>query len=229
MAEKLLSADNLWRCPRCKDFRAASKQFQLWKLPSHLMIHLKRFGGTACTGKARGSFSKRSDRVETPLEPMDLARFVGGSHNPELNFELYAVCNHVGSISAGHYTACARHCRDGNWYEFNDARCSPISDPSEVISADNYLLFFRQIRQGRPPRQSLSDPQNWPFRLSNIPDKYRANLISQVEESTEEQMGSEQVDPRRRSPAATRLPARRPSLVRRRSRSADRPARPARA
>ena len=29
MAEETLSSDNLWRCPRCKDFRQASKRFEL--------------------------------------------------------------------------------------------------------------------------------------------------------------------------------------------------------
>ena len=43
MAEEDLGADNLWRCPRCKDFRPATKRFQLWKLPAHLVLVLKRF------------------------------------------------------------------------------------------------------------------------------------------------------------------------------------------
>ena len=47
-----LSEDNLWRCEKCADFRTASKQFHLWKLPPHLVIHLKRFKASA-TGQAR--------------------------------------------------------------------------------------------------------------------------------------------------------------------------------
>ena len=43
MKEEELDPDNLWRCPKCKDFRRATKTFQLWKLPPHLLVHLKRF------------------------------------------------------------------------------------------------------------------------------------------------------------------------------------------
>ena len=32
MAAEELSEDNMWRCPKCKGFRAATKHFQLWKV-----------------------------------------------------------------------------------------------------------------------------------------------------------------------------------------------------
>ena len=41
MAEEELSGDNLWRCPTCDGFRRATKRFQLWKLPCHLVLVLR--------------------------------------------------------------------------------------------------------------------------------------------------------------------------------------------
>ena len=70
---------------------------------------------------------------------------------------MFAVCNHVGGISSGHYTACAKHA-DGGWFHFNDSHCTPI-DASAVISPDNYLLFLRSSSlppQSLATRQSLS-------------------------------------------------------------------------
>ena len=58
-AEEELSEDNLWRCPKCKDFRRATKRFQLWKLPPYLVVHLKRFKQSS-SGR---TFAKRATEV----------------------------------------------------------------------------------------------------------------------------------------------------------------------
>ena len=41
--EETLDGDECWRCPKCKDFRAATKRIELWKVPPVLVVHLKRF------------------------------------------------------------------------------------------------------------------------------------------------------------------------------------------
>ena len=38
-----LGTDDAWRCPRCKDFKEATKKMDLWAPPAVLCIHLKRF------------------------------------------------------------------------------------------------------------------------------------------------------------------------------------------
>ena len=47
------------------------------------------------------------------------AHAAGGGERggPAQLYELYAVCNHVGSLSGGHYTAMARCASDGRWCE----------------------------------------------------------------------------------------------------------------
>ncbi len=41
--EEQLGEDDPWYCPSCKDFRQATKKFDLWKAPDILVVHLKRF------------------------------------------------------------------------------------------------------------------------------------------------------------------------------------------
>lgn len=41
--EEMLGKDEAWYCKQCKDFRLAKKKLDVWKLPSFLIIHLKRF------------------------------------------------------------------------------------------------------------------------------------------------------------------------------------------
>ena len=175
MAEETLDEDNLWRCPRCADFKPAAKQFSLWKLPPHLVVHLKRFGGSGSGRQMR----KRSEAVhlgsgsETGLG-LDLSPFVGSEQRVPPKYELYAACNHMGSLTSGHYVACVKH-RDGNWWLCNDGRVTPMA-ASQVVSEDNYMLFFRRVQAMRAPRQSFSNPSNWPFRLSIIPDQFKQQM-----------------------------------------------------
>ena len=175
MAEETLDEDNLWRCPRCADFKPAAKQFSLWKLPPHLVVHLKRFGGSGSGRQMR----KRSEAVhlgsgsETGLG-LDLSPFIGSEQRVPPKYELYAACNHMGSLTSGHYVACVKH-RDGNWWLCNDGRVTPMA-ASQVVSEDNYMLFFRRVQAMRAPRQSFSNPSNWPFRLSIIPDQFKQQM-----------------------------------------------------
>ena len=114
-------------------------------------------------------------RVAPRSPPVLFSAAPGLPAPPSPTYELYAVCNHMGGIGSGHYVACAKHRTDGTWYQFNDSRCTPISE-SEVVSGDNYMLFFRAANaEAMPPhRQSLSSPQNWPFRLSAIPAEFQS-------------------------------------------------------
>lgn len=41
--EEILGQDNLWFCPRCKDFVPAKKQMKIFKAPKILIFCLKRF------------------------------------------------------------------------------------------------------------------------------------------------------------------------------------------
>lgn len=41
--EEILDGEDKWKCPKCDKFQRATKKIDIWKLPSVLIINLKRF------------------------------------------------------------------------------------------------------------------------------------------------------------------------------------------
>lgn len=70
--EEQLGEDDPWFCPSCKEFRQATKKFDLWKVPDILVVHLKRFSA------GRHSRDKLNVMVDFPLEGLDLTKRVEG-------------------------------------------------------------------------------------------------------------------------------------------------------
>ena len=68
-------------------------------------------------------------------------------------YDLYAVCNHLGSMSRGHYTAYCRNPADGNWYTFDDQLVQPITD-EQLVTSGAYMLFY--VRQSLLVQSPLS-------------------------------------------------------------------------
>lgn len=138
-ASEVLSDDDLWYCPVCKDFRQATKKIELWKCPEILVIHLKRFSSS------RNFRDKISEVVHFPIEGLDLTERVGeakASDSP-LIYDLIGVDNHMGGLGGGHYTAFAKNFVDGKWYHYNDSSVSPISE-NQLVTANAYLLFYKR-------------------------------------------------------------------------------------
>ncbi|GAC99907.1 ubiquitin carboxyl-terminal hydrolase 2 [Pseudozyma hubeiensis SY62] len=71
--EEQLGEDDPWYCPPCKEFRQATKKFDLWKAPDILVVHLKRFSA------GRHSRDKLNMLVDFPLEGLDLTDRVEGT------------------------------------------------------------------------------------------------------------------------------------------------------
>lgn len=112
---EVLSENDAWYCPRCKEHRRASKTFELWKAPDILVIHLKRF-----SAQGRNLRDKLDVLVDFPVEGLDLSSRVAmqeGGKSPI--YDLFAVDNHYGGLGGGHYTAFAQNFNDKMWYEYN--------------------------------------------------------------------------------------------------------------
>lgn len=87
-------------CPKCKEHRQASKKLDLWRLPEILVIHLKRFSYNRFSKSKLGTF------VDFPVEDLDLTHYiVHRTSEVSERYSLYAIVNHYGSLSGGHYTA----------------------------------------------------------------------------------------------------------------------------
>ncbi|KAL8833514.1 MAG: hypothetical protein Q9170_004231 [Blastenia crenularia] len=138
---EILSENDAWYCPRCKEHRRASKTFELWTAPDILAIHLKRFSNQ---GRMR---DKLDVMVDFPVEGLDLTtRVATPADGKSPIYDLFAVDNHYGGLAGGHYTAFAKNFYDGKWYEYNapDSQVSRRANPQSVVTSAAYLLFYRR-------------------------------------------------------------------------------------
>ena len=112
--EEILSEQDTWYCPRCKEHRRASKKFDLWKTPDILAVHLKRFSSAGWRRE------KLDVLVDFPIEGLDLTtRVIDKEDGKQEIYDLIAVDDHWGGLGGGHYTAFARNFIDGEWYSYN--------------------------------------------------------------------------------------------------------------
>ncbi|KFV74314.1 Ubiquitin carboxyl-terminal hydrolase 31, partial [Dryobates pubescens] len=170
--EEQLAPDDAWRCPHCKQLQQGSITLSLWTLPDVLIIHLKRFRQE---GDRR---MKLQNMVKFPLSGLDMAPHVvkrsqsswslpshwspwrrpyGLGRDPEdYIYDLYAVCNHHGTMQGGHYTGneegltalcfLSAYCKnsvDGQWYCFDDSEVQQLSE-NEVCKQTAYILFYQR-------------------------------------------------------------------------------------
>ncbi|KAI8963906.1 UCH-domain-containing protein [Daldinia sp. FL1419] len=165
--EEILSEQDMWYCPRCKEHRRASKKFDLWKTPDILVIHLKRFSSS---GFRR---DKLEVLVEFPLENLDItSRVLQKEDGKQEVYDLIGVDCHWGGLGGGHYTAHAKNFIDGQWYTYNDSSVSRAS-PDRIVDSSAYLLFYRrrsEIPLGGPRFQQILQKFEGDSDDSELPD-----------------------------------------------------------
>ncbi|KAI1492443.1 hypothetical protein F5X96DRAFT_626311 [Biscogniauxia mediterranea] len=136
--EEILSEQDMWYCPRCKEHRRASKKFDLWKTPDILIIHLKRFSSS---GFRR---DKLEALVDFPTENLDITkRVLEREEGKEEVYDLIGVDCHYGGLGGGHYTAYAKNFVDDQWYSYNDSTVTKTSS-DRIVDSSAYLLFYRR-------------------------------------------------------------------------------------
>ncbi|EEQ99967.1 Ubiquitin carboxyl-terminal hydrolase, putative [Perkinsus marinus ATCC 50983] len=101
-----LSGDNGWYCVKCSTLSESTCDTALWKLPSVLMIQLRRFRQLSPI-----RWSKSSHHVHYPTRSqLDLSEFVPESHQRDApRYRLLGVVRHKGVMTGGHYTAFVNH------------------------------------------------------------------------------------------------------------------------
>jgi len=139
--DETLSGDDQWYCSKCKTHVNAQKKMEVYKTPECLIIHLKRFSHSR--GSMFGSSKKISDIVDFPVSGLDVTKFIVGKNKQKVLYDLYAVSNHMGSLSGGHYTAYAQNCQSKKWHEFDDTSVSRASE-SDLVGKAAYVLFYRK-------------------------------------------------------------------------------------
>ena len=133
-ATEHLTGDNAWFNEKTNQKESIQKKMSFWSLPKVLVVVLKRF--------SPDGRSKMNGLVDFPLAGLDLSKYVCGYNPKSYKYDLFAVCNHMGGVMGGHYTAFSR--KGAVWYHCNDKSVSQI-DASQVVSPAAYCLFFRKV------------------------------------------------------------------------------------
>jgi len=133
--EEILEGDERPTCARCKKRQKCTKRLSIQKFPQILIIHLKRFS------QDYSYRSKLSTDVRCPTKNLDLKKFSAEKSAGSVSYDLYAISNHSGTPSGGHYTAAARNPYTRQWHYFNDQRVSSASE-SGVVTSEAYILFY---------------------------------------------------------------------------------------
>lgn len=131
--EEDLEAENAPMCSRCGEKKKSSKKLTIQRFPKILVLHLNRFSTT------KYSIKKCVTYVEFPLQKLNLHGCTAEKAGNAV-YNLYAVCNHSGTVHGGHYTS---YCKDRiSWYCYNDTRVSTVHD-NQVLSSEAYVLFYK--------------------------------------------------------------------------------------
>ena len=94
---------------------------------------------------------KLNNEVEFPLRGLDVAPYlVETPAEGSAVYDLYAVCNHFGTMRGGHYTAVVHDAESDTWINCDDSICSPV-DEAEVVTPAAYVLFYQRRRSSAEP------------------------------------------------------------------------------
>jgi ubiquitin carboxyl-terminal hydrolase 8 len=132
---EILEGDNAWFNETTNSKEDIKKQFSFWNFPKILVISLKRFSPDGT--------QKIHSNIDFPLENLDLSKYVRGYNASTYKYDLYGVCNHMGGVTGGHYTAFAKHA-ENKWIHFNDNSVELVDDVSKIITPLAYCLFYRK-------------------------------------------------------------------------------------
>uniref|UniRef100_A0A3P8SCB7 USP domain-containing protein n=1 Tax=Amphiprion percula TaxID=161767 RepID=A0A3P8SCB7_AMPPE len=138
---------NQMYCSQCNKKRDADTEWELTQNPDVLTLLLKRFTFDC----------KRKRYVKLHCEA-DIPQTL---HMEMCTYDLYAVVNHFGNLTGGHYTAEIKSFETGEWYCFDDNRVTrhlfKIGHNS-LRSCAAYLLFYRKVSR-HPETTNRSDQE----------------------------------------------------------------------
>lgn len=135
-----LDNNNLWFCDKCKNKVPAIKKISLWSLPKILVIQLKRFSTLHV---------KNNDTIEYPLENLDISEWIDTLNRESISYpayKLYAIINHIGNQSGGHYFSYCRDDLENKWFEYDDEKVKELSS-NMLISPNAYMLFYARKKR----------------------------------------------------------------------------------
>lgn len=137
VVSETLSGENAWYNDKTKEKEDVIKTLGFWNFPKILVITLKRFSPDGSR--------KMGNLIEFPIENLNLSKYVKGYNPQQYVYDLFGICNHIGGVSGGHYTAFVKN-STGKWLNYNDQIVQEILLPvdSHIITPMAYCLFYRK-------------------------------------------------------------------------------------
>ncbi|XP_068584378.1 ubiquitin carboxyl-terminal hydrolase 47-like [Cebidichthys violaceus] len=129
--------DNKVYCNRCNKKRDADFECEMTQSPEIMTLLLKRF---SFDYKLR-CYVKLHRNVDVP-KSLDIE---------SCKYDLYALVNHFGTLTGGHYTAQIKSFETHAWYHFNDDIVNRVTPPlfgagnNSLRSRTAYLLMYRKV------------------------------------------------------------------------------------
>lgn len=134
---EVLDGSNAWFNEKTGQKENVQKRISFWNFPEVLVIALKRF--------TPDGQQKINSRVVFPLTGLDLSGYVRGYNAASYQYDLFGVCNHMGGVMGGHYTAFVKNSEE-KWIHFNDRNVDVIENLDTLVSPMAYCLFYRKVK-----------------------------------------------------------------------------------
>ena len=85
--------------------------------------------------------NKNNTNINIEMDNLNLNKYVKGYHNKNNVYKLYGICNHIGNINSGHYTATIKN--NNRWYNYDDDNITLLNN--NIITDKAYCLFYQKI------------------------------------------------------------------------------------
>lgn len=122
--------ERLWKCDKCEKKCESEKCTVLWKMPTILIVSLKRFSAT--------TMRKNAKNIDIPME-LDMSKYCLGDKKYVYNLKSAGV--HMGfSQMGGHYYAMCQG-YDGYWYKIDDLDVK-MEKEKEPDVRNGYVYFY---------------------------------------------------------------------------------------
>ncbi len=133
--EETLSGENAWYNDKTGHKEEVKKQLKFWNFPKILIIALKRFQ------VSNNHISKIDRYIQYPERGLNLSQYVEDYFPENYVYDLFGVCNHMGSVVGGHCTSIVRPYNTNTWFLCDDAQVHPIETAQTQYA---YVLFYRR-------------------------------------------------------------------------------------
>jgi ubiquitin carboxyl-terminal hydrolase 2/21 len=136
---EIMDGDNCIILEETNEKVSAKKSLLFWSFPDILVIDIKRFN----TINSNNTIKKNQVMVDFPLENLDLSKYVIGYDKDSYVYDLYAICNHSGSVLGGHYTSFIKNANN-KWYHYNDRDVTEVKIEQQIKTSKAYCFFYRK-------------------------------------------------------------------------------------